>query len=291
MKEQIHGIPLIKKAYNTSIKSLKNSPALFIPFIIFAILEVIVLVIIYLAPRMPLRLILGPVISTFWGERFLHYPVNFLLLPKIASLSRMGLAVIFSSLLSGVAVALVFAVYNKKQIKFKEAFKSALIKYASLFILVLIFTLLFYFLVKLIIIVLVKYFMAGHSRLLFLGPGIWMGPILSAINFMLALLIQSAFVYAIPLLIIEKQKLIKAVIGSFVLFKKLFIPTLILVGLPMLVYIPIIILNSKTAFLIDKVFPEFILLVSFLSIIISSLVIDTIVTISTTFLYLLSKED
>ena len=278
------------KAYNTSIKSLKNHPALFLPFIIFAILEVIVLVIIYLAPRMPLRLILGPLISTFWGERFLHYPANFLLLPKIASLSRMGLAVIFSSLLSGVAVALVFAVHNKKQIKFKEAFKSALKKYSSLFIVVLIFTLLFYFLVKLVAIGLLNYFMAGHSRLLFLKPGIWMGPILSAINFMLALLIQSAFVYAIPLLIIEKQKLIKAVIGSFVLFKKLFIPTLILVGLPMLVYIPIIILNSKTAFLIDKVFPEFILLVSFLSIIISSLVIVTIVTVSTTFLYLASKE-
>ncbi len=278
------------KAYRTSIKSLKNHPALFLPFLIFAILEVIVLVIIYLAPRMPLKLILGPLISTFWGERFLHYPANFLLLPKIASLSRMGLAVIFSSLLSGVAVALVFAVHNKKQIKFKEAFKSALKKYSSLFIVVLIFTLLFYFLVKLVIIVLVSYFMAGHSRLLFLKPGIWMGPILSAINFMLALLIQSAFVYAIPLLIIEKQKLIRAIIGSFLLFKKLFIPTFILVGLPMLVYIPIIVLNSKTAFLIDKVFPEFILLVSFLSIIISSLVIDTIVTVSTTFLYLINRE-
>jgi hypothetical protein len=278
------------KAYNTSIKSLKNHPALFLPFIIFAILEVITLIIIYLVPQMPLRLVLGPVIRTFWGERFLHYPANFLLLPKLASLSRMGLAVIFSSLLSGVAVALVFAVYNKKQIKFKEAFRAALKKYSSLFIVVLIFTLLFYFLVRLVTIVLVSYFIAGHSRLLFLKAGLWMGPILSAINFMLALLIQSAFVYAIPLLIIEKQKLIKAVIGSFVLFKKLFIPTLILVGLPMLVYIPIIVLNSKTAFLIDKVFPEFVLWVYFFGIVISSLLIDPIVTVSTTFLYLLNKE-
>lgn len=278
------------KAYNTSIKFLKNNPALFVPFIIFAIIEFISLIVIYLAPRMPLRLIFGPPIRTFWGEGFLHYPANFLLLPKIASLSRMGLAVIFSSLLTGMAVALVLAVYHKKPIKLKEAFKSALKKYASLFIIVLIFTLLFYFLVRLATIVLMKYFMAGHSRLLFLKADLWMGPILLSINFMLALLIQSAFVYAIPLLIIEKQKLIKAIIGSLLLFKKLFIPTLILVGLPMLVYIPIIILNSKTAFLIDKVFPEFILLVSFLSIIISSLVIDTIVTISTTFLYLLNKE-
>lgn len=290
MGQQASGVSLTKKAYNTSIKSLKNHPALFLPFVIFAILEAIVLVVIYLAPRMPLRLILGPVIKTFWGERFLHYPANFLLLPKLASLSRMALAVFFSSLLTGMAVALVFAVYHKKHLKLKEAFKSALKKYASLFIIVLIFTLLFYFSAKLVNVVLLKYFMAGHSRLLFLKANLWMGPILLSINFMLALLIQSAFIYAIPIVMIEKQKLIKAVIGSFILFKKLFIPTLILVGLPMLVYIPIIVLNYKTAFFIDKVFPELVLWISFLGIIISSLIIDSLVTISTTFLYLAHKE-
>lgn len=290
MNYQVSGIPLIKKAYRTTIKSLKNNPALFLPFIIFAILEVIALIIIYLTPRMPLRLILGPVIRTFWGERFLHYPVNFLLLPKLASLSRMALAVIFSSLLTGMAVALISAVYQKKHIKLKEAFKLALKKYVSLFIIVLIFTLLFYFLAKLAGVVLFRYFIAGHSRLLFLKASLWLGPILLSINFMLALLIQSAFIYAIPIVMIEKQKLSKAIIGSFILFKKLFIPTLILVGLPMFVYIPIIVLSYKTAFLIDKVFPELVLWISFLGIIISSLVIDTIVTISTTFLYLAHKE-
>jgi hypothetical protein len=280
----------IKKAYNTTVKSFKNNPALFVPFIIFAILEFISLIIIYLAPRMPLRLIFGPPIRTFWGERFLHYPLNFLLLPKLTSLARMGLTILLGSLLTGMAVAITLDIYNKKQIKLAASFKTAFKKYIYLFSVVFLFTLLFCLLVKIVTIVLIKYFIAGQSRLLFLGPGIWLGPILLIINFLLALFVQSAFIYTIPFIIIEKEKLIKAIIKSFVLFKKLFVPTLILVGLPMLLYIPVIILQYKGAILMNRLFPEFVLLLSVLGVIISSLVIDPLVTISTTFLYLLNKE-
>ena len=220
----------------------------------------------------------------------MHYPLNFLLLPKLTSLARMGLTILLGSLLTGMAVAITLDIYHKKQIKLGTAFKTALKKYIYLFSVVFLFTLLFYLLVKIFTIGLIKYFIAGHRRLLFLGIGIWLGPILIIINFLLALFVQSAFIYAIPLIIIEKEKLIKAIIKSFALFKKLFVPTLILVGLPMLLYIPIIILQYKSAILMSRLFPEAILLVSILGLVISSLVIDPIVTISTTFLYLLNKE-
>lgn len=124
---------IIKKVYNTTVNSLKNHPAIFLPFLIFAILEFAALVFFYLTPRMPLRVIFGPIIRTFWGERFLHYPLNFLLLPKLASLSRMVLSVIFSSLLTGMAVAIILDIYNKKHVKLEAAFKSALKRYLDLF--------------------------------------------------------------------------------------------------------------------------------------------------------------
>lgn len=290
MSSQKTDTPSIKKVYNTTLQSLKKNPTLFIPFVIFAIFEFLALIIVFLAPRVPLRLIFGPFIRTFWGERFLHYPFNFLLLPKLASFSRMGLSVLLGSLLTGMAVAIVFDVYNKKHLKLRTSFNTALKKYIYLFAVVFVFTALFYFSMKFITSALIKYFIAGHRRLLFLGPGIWMGPILMLINFLIAILIQSAFIYAIPILMIERDKLVKSIIKSLVLFKKLFIPTIILVGLPMLVYIPVIVLQYNSAFLINRVFPESILLLSILGIIISSLVIDLIVTISTTFLYLMNKE-
>lgn len=290
MTYQVAGKSSIKKAYSNTFQSLKKHSILLKPFIIFGLIDLAALLLIYFGVRMPLRLVFGPIIRTFWGEAYLHYPDNFMLLPKLVSLSRMALTIIFGSFLTGVAVAIVFGIYNKKEIKLKDAFKAALKQYSSLLIVVLIFTLGFYFLIKLVGIGLVKYFLAGHRRLLFLNAGLWLGPILLALNFMLALLIQSAFVYAIPLLIIEKQKLTNAILGSFLLFKRLFFPTLILVGLPMLAYIPIILLNANPGFLIERAFPEFVLWVSFFGCVISALVIDPLVTITTAFLYLINRD-
>jgi hypothetical protein len=240
---------------------------------------------------MPLKLILGPAIRTFWGERFLHYPLNFLLLPKLTSFARMALSIFFGSLLTGMAVAIVSDAYNKKHLKLEASFKTALKRYFELFAVVFIFTFLFYIIQKIVMAGLMKYFMAGHSRLLFLGAGIWLGPVLFCLNFILAVLVQSAFIYAIPILIIEKEKLVKAIARSFVLFKKLFIPTFILVGLPMLLYVPILILESGSGFLINRLFPESVLLVLILGSLVSSVVIDLLVTVSTTFMYLMNKAD
>jgi len=239
---------------------------------------------------MPFKLLLGPPIRTFWSENFLHYPTNFLLLPKLESLSRMGLGVVFGSLLTAMAVIMVFDAFHHKHVKLANALKPALKKYLSLFTLILALTLALYILSKIITIGLLKYFMAGHTRLLFLKAGLWLGQISFCLNFLIALFIQAAFIYCIPILMIEKEKLLKSMVKSFRLFKKFFIPTIILVGLPMLLYIPIMVLNSNTAFLIQKLFPEFILWVAILNIIVSSLVIDALITVSTTILYLENKE-
>lgn len=285
------GTSSIKKAYNVSLQSLKNHPVLFLPFVIFAIFDFVALILLFLSPRMPLRLIFGPPIRTFWGEQFLHYPTNFLLLPKLASLSKMFLSIFLGSLLTAVAVVIIFNIYNKKHINLTLVFKSVFKKYISLCAIVFIFTFLFYVLIKITTIGLAKYFIAGHKKLLFWGQDLWLGPILLGLNFIFAILIQSAFIYAIPILIIEKERLIKSIAGSFWLFKKLFVPTLILVGLPMITYLPIVIMQQNSAILINKLFPETILLLSIAGIIISSLVIDLAVTTSTTFLYFLHKEE
>jgi hypothetical protein len=244
---------------------------------------------IYLAPRMPLKIIFGPPIRTFWGEIFLHYPANFLLIPKLTNLARMGLSILLGSVLTGMAVTLIYDIYTKKKVSLDTAFLTAVKKYLSLFTVVFLLTALFYFIEKFLTISLIKYFRAGHIKLLFLNKGLWLGPILICLNSLMAIIIQAAFIYAIPILMIEKEKTFKAIIRSFVLFKKLAVPTIILVGLPMLFYIPILVLSYNSAFLIDKIFPEFVILVSFLGILISSLVIDILVTVSTTNLYLINK--
>lgn len=202
----------------------------------------------------------------------------------------MALSVVIGSLLTGIAVFLIFDIYNKKHLNLKIAFKSALKQYLYFFIIVLLLSVIYFMAGKVVSMILTKYFISGRSKLLLWDARTWMGSILTVINVIIAVLVQSAFTYAIPVLVVEKTKLIKSIISSFALFKKLFIPTIILVGLPMLIYIPIIILNQNSSFLMQKLFPEFILWVAFLNVVISGLVIDPLITVTATFLYLDYRE-
>lgn len=290
MNPKENGFSAAKEVFAHGFNLFKKNPAVLYPFLIFLATETILLIFLYVIPRAPLVGIFGPLVSTFWGERFLHYPYNFILLPKLASLSRMMLSVLVGSFMTGIAVFIVYDVYNKKHARFKTSLAAASKKYIELFFLVFVFTLFFYITMKAVAVNLDRYFIAGHKQLLFLGPGLWTGLILAIINFLLAVFIQAAFTYAIPILLIEKRGIFRSISLSFVTFKKLFIPTLILVGLPMLIYEPVALLNSRTAFLMHRFFPEFILFVVFLGSAISSLIIDPIITVCTTLLYLSNKE-
>lgn len=253
----------ITEIYRLTFNSLKNKNKLFLPFLIFAGIDLIGLILLYLAPQEPFLKVLGPPIRAFWGEAFLHYPMNFILLPKLESLNRMCLSIILGSLLTGVAVAMVYDDDNYQRISLRKSFRSALKKYVSLFTVVLTVSIIFYFTTKVI-------------------P--------STVNFLIAILVQSVFIYAIPILMLENVTLVKAIAKSFGLFRRFFVVTIILVGLPMFIYAPIIVLQSNTSFLINRLFPEFILIVCMASVIINSLAIDALVTVSTTLLYLKQKE-
>lgn len=268
------------KVLAKTFQTFKKNPGVYLPFAAFALLELIALIVLFLAPRKPLLPLFGPPIRTLWGEQFLHYPVNFLLLPKLASLSRMGLSVIFGSLLSGIAIA---KTYKKPGI-------IALKKYTSLFLIVFIITILFYFTINFTGKLLTKYFTAGHAKLLFLGPRIWMGPILFTLNIIIAVVAQAAFIYAIPELMLSDKKFFHAIFSSLNFCRKNFIITAVLIGIPFIIYIPIIILGSNTALLIDKTFPEIALLICIASIIVSSLIVDPLITISTALLYIDAKK-
>jgi len=216
MPSKPSNLSLISKVYSFTIQSFQKNPKIYLPFAIFALIEFMALMLIYLSPRVPLRALLGPPISAIWGEKFLHYPVNFLLLSKLAYYSRMFLSVVFSSLLTGLAVAMTY----------KKPLSSVYKKYVSLFLIVLIMTAIVFFGVKVITSSLLKYFYAGNSKFLFLGPDMWFGPILTVLNFVVAIFVQALFTYAIPILIAGDQKLFKAILQSFVVFKRYFLVSL-----------------------------------------------------------------
>lgn len=282
MAPQNTEIPAIAKIYRQTARTLIKERAVFIPFLAYALIEVIAIIIIYLAPRAPFIKVFGPPIARFWGPAYLHYPANFLLLPKLVSHARILLSVLIWPLTVGTAIALIS--------DSKNAFIRAAKSYIPILIIVSSYTALLTFARQFIGGSLFKYFSSGHSRLLFLGARLWTGQILFAIIFLLNLIIQCLFIYAIPILIIEKSKFFKSVIGAFSFFKKLFVSTIVLVGLPMLIYMPIVMLNYKTPYLIEGFYPELIFHIALLGTFINSLVIDPLVITSITLLYLAQKE-
>ncbi|UCC96174.1 MAG: hypothetical protein JSW40_05365, partial [Candidatus Omnitrophota bacterium] len=82
---------------------------------------------------------------------------------------------------------------------------------------------------------------------------------------------------------IKKKKLLAALRENTAVLKKLFFPTMILVMLPAIFYIPIVIVKTKAPFLIYKFFPEIILAVFAVGVALS-LIIDVLVVTSTTLL-------
>lgn len=280
----------LSQVFGSTIQSFKKHPQLLLPFIIFFILEISVLLFLFVIPREPIVKLFGPPIRTLWGEGFLHYPFNFILLPKLASLSRLVLTVFIGSFITGWAVFLASTLYYKKTLRFSETVSQTLKKYVSLFFVVSIVTLVLYFFGKLIGLALLKYFSSGHAKLLFIPARIWLGPIEACIGFILSVLVQALFIYAVPILLLNNDKPIRSLARSVGMFKRFPVVTTLLVFFPILLYVPVIVLLSNAQFLIYKVFPESVLCVLFLGSAISSLLIDPFITIASTQIVIKDKE-
>ncbi len=273
------GFDVFRACYGFAAKALKENPRIFWPFLIFAGLELVSLIGLYLVPRDPLRAVLGPVVSTFWGDQFLHYPQNFFLLPKLAGFSRMVLAGFIGSLLTGIAVAFLY----------RKPMAAALRKYAHLMVVTFLIIFVYYFTNRQIHIFMVKYFSAGHKHLLFMAPALWLGPLTVVISQLLALVVQALLLYAVPALILTDVKFPGAIWKSVVLFFRHPFITLALVGFPMAVGLPLIFVNYNSPFLMAMLVPEVVLWAAVRGVGINSRVIDPLVTL-TTAAFFLEKE-
>ncbi len=71
------------KACRDSISTGIKQPRVILPFLLLALLEGLFLYLLFLFPQDPVSKVLAPPIRKFFGEKFLHYPMNFLILPQL----------------------------------------------------------------------------------------------------------------------------------------------------------------------------------------------------------------
>jgi hypothetical protein len=290
----------VSKIYSATYKLFKDHPRLLQPFLLLFLLQILLLVVLYFSPRLPLRNVFGPIIRTFWGQRagatFLHYPYSFILLPKLFQISSLALSVFVGALTSGIAITMIAGIENKRRLDFFSAARLTIGKYMYLFIIVVLWVVTLHYSAK--------FFNKGVTYLAgILIKSLLMRPkavyiisnilfwFLIVFNFLLTVVIHSLLVYAIPVLIFEKEKLWKSILKSLAFFKERWVTTLIFVGLPMLAYVPFSILLQKPSFLISKFFPEFVAYVILLGVIVNYLLIDPLITVSAALFYLSHRKE
>ncbi len=255
-KKRILG-SLIAASFDTLLKH----PIILFPFCILAFLKLFALEIIYFIPRWPLNILFAPIVRTLWGEQFLHYPINFLLIPKLFYYTQLLLYVLIEALLTAASCVLIYNINEGKPTNLKTVFKKTFKKYIEIFCIAIITIGCFFILRSLYGFIVAKIATSQIGAEIYFVGLIKKGLAytLPYGKFFLGILVELLFVYAIPILILNDKKLLSALGSNFKFLKNTYIITFMLVALPALLLLPLLYMNMKIAILIDKTSPAIIL--------------------------------
>lgn len=253
---------------------VKKYPVVFVPFIFIALCDAAALAWLFFSPREPVSVVMAPIISRFWGEPFLHYPANFLLLPNLYGYAKNLVDLTFGVLFTAVSISMITQAFSKgSSPQWFHGLQKGLRYYLRLAIL--------WGLTMGLVIVSLRAF----DR--YAAPLIGFPGVSPAVSFIISIGIQAIFVFAIPAVVIENRKVFRAVKRSLEILKHHPQETFFMVFLPSLLLVPALTVNLPA--LMDKFFPEVTLLVMGARILLVILT-DFLITAGVTVLFLRHRE-
>lgn len=267
---------LVIKVWKETFNLLARYPRIVIPFIIAAALNAAALYLLFLAPQRPVSYLLAPPIRVFFGEKFLHYPFNLFLLPKLFYYAQVCVSASIGVLMLGMAISMLSEAHRGMIPRIFSNLGIAFKRYFSLFA---VWGLLFLFNIAFLKLVQITNWNEKISL-----------AVMPYFNYFVAVFIQILFIYTMPALIIEKKKIFSAIKSNFSTLIRFFFPTVILALVPSFLYIPIIFIrNTSMPSLIQRYKPDVILFVLGASIFIS-FIIDFFLTIFPTLVFLRNEN-
>lgn len=242
-----------------------KSPVVFLPFIFIAFFEVLAAELIYFSARKPILLFAGPIIRKFFGEAALHYPSNLMILPKLFYYGQIVIYIFLGVFLTAISVNIFNSVKSDAPLKAKALLKNAAKNY-------------FYFVIYGIIIVALITLLRRIDVLAFTKAMHLFMKIVPRISsqvsyfglmmflFLTNVILQTFMILVVPLMVIEKKALLKAVFESLYIGFRNFFTVFKIIFLPFIAYLPITLLKGMSTPLADKTFPE----MNFIVVLISS---------------------
>ena len=257
----------IVEIYQMVFSVFKKNPTLYLLFLWIGLLEFIALAVLFFAPSEPVSYVLAPIIRTFWSERFLHYPDNFVLLPKLFAHVHFLISTVFGVFVTGLVIKKIEADTKGEQLSTLSAVRPVFKYYLSLVFGWLISYAIFTFALRGVLAVL------PGKVLIQLGGG-----------FILGVAVQALVAFLLPAIIILENGFFKALFEGFRVGLKNLLLTSGLIFVPMFLAFAISFVKLYIP-LVIKVHPEMVLWILAGGIVIS-VVVDILVTSSATLLFL-----
>jgi hypothetical protein len=276
---------VVKKTVKNLCVFCKENPVLVVPFLFVLFVDLVALFTLYFSPRPPISIIMAPPIRRFWGDQFLHYPMNFLLLPKLFNYSNIVLSTTIGVLMTGILLKWYDILsFSSKRIYFSRDFlvslKIALKRYLPMVV--------FFIILYGLTIAFQKYSLKFIMPLL---PATTWGKVgYIGLLFMANVVLQSFFAFVFPALIISKVSLFKAFKNNFMLVLKHLNVVFLFVFIPSLLHVFVIVIKYLLPQLMKIFEPEVMLVVLSLSIVVTTIV-DFFITSFCGLLYIEYKSE
>lgn len=215
------------------------------PFLIYFILLAVIILMIagQFAPGMSWMIALNTWVA---GAGVLHYPQHYSYLPY--SFERMSIvpSLLLESLLTAAAIVMFAAYFRRERVKFFGALREVMPSYFKILVIWVVNFLLVYLLFKALPGLFSDFIEGAPRRQLALYIGL-RG---------LAVLLTSLFIYALPFLLLKRRPLLASFTGSFSLFFRSFFTTIVFVGLPQFLVLPLVYALQNTGNIVDKFNPD-----------------------------------
>jgi hypothetical protein len=192
---------------------------LWLPFLLTATLEALLIGLVWLAPHAPFSTVLAPPIRYFFGDRILHYPLHLWFLYHAMKHTNAFAAIVFGAFMTGVASVMVGHIYQGQRVSFRLALMGGQVKYG-----------------RVLLIWVTTWAVAKGIINLLLS----VAPRTSAslyIAIALSIILQALMVYAIPIAVYEQRTWWRALLASMRETLMHPLSTLVIVALPSLVVI------------------------------------------------------
>ncbi len=270
----------MKKALQAIIQSLgllRKNPLITFPFVLFALLEGIVLYLLFLAPQEPFAKLLAPPVARFFGEQSIRYPGHLLVLPQLFYYAKLFLSFLPGMFLSAYFIGLVADAKLTRKTSRRYRIKNSFRRFFALLVI-------WGFGIGVLKLVEILYKQAvgwnDHQGYL---------TTLQFLVFFLSFWVQALFLYALPLIILARQSLFRSLVGNFRYLWRLFFPTTVCVFLAALLYLGLYIFEKDLVGLATRNSPEVIVVILAAGIPLT-LVINLLITTATTLLFIAEQE-